>query len=343
MKKVEMVYFEYFNEPLEDYKVFQEHAKISKQAYTLIGIFILLSVYFALELFSVVDTNAFDLMFYLVATVLTLVIPLIYILAQKRRYIVFADRALIKCSGLKKAFMMPFESIKQVQTDHEDTLVLVANNKKKMTLIMSEYEAPFDKLRDVLNFMGFFGTEAKSFTIDFTDNDIIVEEEKAVMDEDTSQLFEKFIKKYKFLTPGFLEDLIFYNIQIDKVSLTQAKHIIFHLSHLDVKPNHPENPSFKAQKTDEAMVIFENVSELSVHSLNDKGRKDELIGTDVQAVRDTAKGSIIFEASFDPDKDDKLIEFIMSHTAQKQLVRFRFSEIIAGWNGFTGDSWFEKQ
>ncbi|MFU8786232.1 MAG: hypothetical protein ACNA7U_03215, partial [Candidatus Izemoplasmataceae bacterium] len=163
-----------------------------------------------------------------------------------------------------------------------------------------------------------------------------------IMNQDTSHLFEKYINKYNFLTPGFFEEIIFYNNQISRIQLTEAKHVVFYLSHLDIKPNHPENTKFKAQKTDEAIVIFENVQDVEVLNISGENDRETILGINIQTLRDTTKNAIIFEAETKEHEAGLHIEFIMSHGVKKQRVRFAFTEVIVGWNKLVENSWFEK-
>ncbi len=341
MKKADLAYYERFKEPLKHFLVFVPRTRINFQAYVLLALFGLASIVFGLEMANVLSTTIFSVPFYAVTTMVTLVPPIVYIRAVNRRRVVVSDKALIVNPGLGKAKVFAYEDTRNVDlTDDEASLVVSDTHNRTMSVTFDDFDGALRKLIDLYRYMGFFREEAVPFTVTFTDDDILLEQKSQEMDEDTSQLFEKFIKKYRYLTPGFLEDIIFFNVEIAKVQLTEAKHIVFYLSHIDVKPNHPENTSFKAHKTDSAVAIFENFSDIKVYELDDKGHKGNLVGESSHDIRQTGKSATIFEGSY--DKDNDLLELVVSRGTQKQLITMRFSQVIVGWNNLVAPSWFEK-
>ena len=348
MKDAKTLYYNKLNEPLKKYKTFTNTSKTNPQAFILLGLFVLATIVYALELFQVLTTSIFTPSFYAVITFVALIGPLIYVWRKKQDIIIFAEHAMMSKKAGKKWQIVPFETIKKVLTDHENTIVLIGEDDTRMEFDTTLFDNDFKVLQDVLNYRGFYKDGPQNYELHFDNNTVSVEVIEEAMDEDTSHLFEKFIKKYTYLTPGFLEDLIFYNIQIERIQLTEGKHLVFHLSHLDVKPTHPENTSFKAQKTDEAMIIFENVAQVSIHT-QDKTEKDQpeltentLLGETIQMLRETTKNAVIFEADSEVKQGESTIVFVMSHASKKQRVRFSFTQIIAGWNTFKALSWFEK-
>ncbi len=341
MKKADLAYYERFKEPLKHFLVFVPRTYINFQAYVLFGLFAFATAIYALELTNVIDSELFTIPFYAVTAVVTLVPPMLYIRAVKRRRLIVCDKAIIWNPGMGKAKIYAYEDTESAQlTDDQSALVVSTAKHRPMTLSFDDYDEALKKLTDLYRYMGFFREEAVPFTVTFTDDDIVLEKKKQEMDEETSQLFEKFIKKYKYLTPGFVEDIIFFNVEIAKVQLTEAKHMVFFLSHVDVKPNHPENTSFKAHKTDSAVAIFENVADIKVFELDDKGHKKRLVGETVHDLRQTGKAATIFEGDYQKDKD--LLELVVSHGTQKRLITMRFSQVIVGWNNMVKPSWFEK-
>ena len=340
MKQAKITYYDKYGESLKNYVVFKQKERINVQAIFLIVLFLTATVYYALELLAMVESTIFNPQFYAAIFAFAFVGPMIYIARKRKKFVVFTERGLIRREGFKKSQYIAFDEISKVATDHERTLILISEDHKLM-FDYTKFDEDFKKVNEILQYRGFFKEDPEEYTVSIANGVIVVEQKKVSMDEDTAQLFERFIKKYQFLTPGFMEDLIFYNIQIDRIQLTEAKHVIFYLTHLDVKPTHPENTSFQSQKTDEAMVVFENINNVSIYSIDEKGHREK-IGSDIQTMRETTKKAIIFEADYDAGRDANRIEFIMSHASKKQRVRFNFTQTIAGWNTFKEPSWFEK-
>ncbi|MFP4286628.1 MAG: hypothetical protein ACLFRI_02920 [Candidatus Izemoplasmataceae bacterium] len=341
MKQVEALYFSIFKKPLAHYKHFKVIKPINKQAYILLGLFVLILTVFILELFNVLETNSVPIAFMIVVTLLCLFLPIYYIIYYKRQNVYFTDKAMIKQTLKNQYIAMPFDKVKRVLTDHEKRLMLFTNE-DKMTIKFNLYEEDIKTILTLFKYKGFFKDAIVDYEISFENNRVNITELEEIMDEDTSHLYEKYINKYNFLTPGFFDEIIFYNNQISRIQLTEAKHVVFYLSHVDVKPNHPENTKFKAQKSDEAIVIFENVADVEILNIGEGEEKDSLLGINIQTLRETTKNAIIFEADVKAHDHGQHIEFIMSHGVKKQRVRFVFTEVIVGWNKLVNDSWFEK-
>jgi hypothetical protein len=341
MKQVEAIYFNLFKKPLAHYKQFKVIKPINKQAYVLIFLFVLVLTVFVLEMIGVLETSSVTIPFLGVVSVICLVAPVYYIFYFKRQHIYFTDKALIKQTIRNQYIAIPYDKIKRVLTDHEKRVMLFSNE-DKLTIKFNLYEEDIKAILTLLKFKGFFKDPLVDYDISFENNRVNINEIEEIMDEDTSHLYEKYINKYNYLTPGFFEEIIFYNNQISRIQLTEAKHVVFYLSHVDVKPNHPENTKFKAQKSDDAIVVFENVADVEILNIGEGDEKDSLLGINIQTLRETTRNAIIFEAEVKPHDIGQHIEFIMSHGVKKQRVRFAFTEVIIGWNKLVSDSWFEK-
>lgn len=341
MKKALALYYNRFATTMKKHKTFKPTHPINPQAYILLGLFGVATIMYILELANVLETNILNVGFYLVLVVILFIVPLFYIIRTKKKALYFADNAIILCKGFKACTLIAFEDITKVMTDHQNTLVIIGKNNERIDLNFALYDDELRKINDIIKYRGFYKEEAQEFTVDIIDGNIVIEVEQVNMDEETSHLFEKFIKKYSFLTPGFLDDLIFYNNQIDHIQLTEAKHVIFYVSHLDVKPTHPENTTFKAHKTDDAIVVFENIADVTIHTQNKSG-DETLFGDTIQAMRETTKNAVIYEAEFDTSGKRMQVEFLMSHANTRQRVRFTFTQVIVGWNKLKDLSWFEK-
>ena len=341
LKHLEVLYYEMFKEPLKNYRIFKPRKKTNPQAYVLIFIFVLVLTMYLLEFFEVLNTSYVPLRFLIVVGGLCFILPILYIMFSRKHTVIFTEKGLFKHVRGARFDGIPFNAIKKVLTDHENHLALVSDS-AEISFKYKDYDETLMKVNTVLKFRGFFNDKPVDYEITFTENDIVVEEIVEVMDDETSQLFERFINKYQYLTPGFVEDIIFYNIQTDHIQLTEGKHVIFFLTHLDVKPTHPENTHFKAQKTDDAIIIFENVADVQIHNIDESGGKPKLLGTNIQTLRDTTKKAVIFDAAVDSHEIGWKIVFTMSHGVKKQRVRFAFTQIIVGWNKLVQDSWFEK-
>lgn len=341
MKQVEAIYFNLFKKPLAHYKHFKVIKPINKQAYILILLFLLVLTVFVLEILNVIETSSVTIPFMAVVTVLCLILPIYYIIYYKRQNLYVTDKAIIKQTLKNQYIGIAYDKIKRVLTDHEKRLMLFSNE-QKMTIKFNLYEEDIKAILTLLKYKGFFKDPIVDYDISFENNRVNITEVEEIMDEDTSHLYEKYINKYDYLTPGFFDEIIFYNNQISRIQLTEAKHVVFYLSHVDVKPNHPENTKFKAQKSDDAIVIFENASDVEILNIGEGDEKDSILGINIQTLRETTRNAIIFEATVTPHDIGQHIEFIMSHGVKKQRVRFAFTEVIVGWNKLVSDSWFEK-
>ncbi len=344
MSKIKVTYFDLFKEPLENYKIIRPLKKVNGQAYALLILFFIVTIWFLIGFFNIVtlpEEYTLDIVPYIIAGLVLLLGPIIYIVFYSRKILVFTERALFKQIHLSKYSVIPFDKVEKVATDHEKQLLMVTKD-DKMKILLKHYSDELNPLMELLKYRGFFKGDPQPYEIVFEDDKVVIREVEEEMDEDTTMLFEKYIQKYAYLTPGFTDDIIFYNTQADRVQLTEGKHIIFYLTHIDVKPTHPENTHFKAQKSDDAIVIFENISDIKVKLIGEEGEGTKLVGDTIQSLRETSKKAIIFDATIREEDDYYRIEFTMSQEVKKHRVSFLYTQVIVGWNKLVEDSWFEK-
>ena len=343
MKKINAMYQKYFDQSLLNHKLIKPSNKVSKQAYMLLIVFVVVTVWFMISLFNLFALPSdyqLELIPYLIALVVLLIGPLVYIAFFSRKNIIITEKAVFKQVHLSKYKIVPFEKITKVATDHENKLVMITDE-DKVKVMLKQYRDELKPILDVLRFRGFFKEDPKAFEVVFENGNVIVREVVEMMTKDTSMLFEKYISKYTFLTPGFIDDIIFYNTQIDRIQLTLGKHVVFYLTHVDVKPTHPENTHFKAQKSDDAIVIFEDIDNIKITLLDAEG-DNKTVTSSIQSLRDTTKKAVIFDATLRDRKGLKMIDFTMSQEVKRHRVSFSYSQVIVGWNKLVENSWFEK-
>ncbi len=333
--------------PLSGYRIYKQKVKIKKKAYLAVFLFFMAAIYHLLERFNIVD---FDINFTMTERFLAflaailLVVPLIHIHLRTGYKVLLTHDAIVMQNLFKQYRLMFIADITKAKLSKKNVLS-VRGKRHKFKIKMPNYEDNLNVVKDILNYEGHFKQKKKPYKLFFEVEGVEIQELTPSIDPTTRRLLESFLDDYKHVTPGFIDDVILFNSIIEKVRFIEERHAIFYLSHIDLKADYPENTSFDAQKTDPAVVIFQDVSHVEIFSLGKENHDTDvqLLGTSIATLRKISKTATIIETNFKKLDDRISTDMIILQSSKKQRIRFVFKEIIVGFNEFKGRSWFEKK
>jgi len=343
MKRLMKKYLKRTQKPLSHYRIFNKQSSIDKQIYVLMALFLVIALWFLLERLGVIETSYLSEFpsFVALLAVPTVAFPLLYINYKTAHSVVLAEAGFAKQTAFRNYKLYMYKDISKVRHTRRNVLKIKVK-KQKVSIPLDDYEADLESLLKILKYEGHFKQPRKPYKIFFEGGEVDVQELSPSMNRTTAKLIEKFYDDYTFMTPGYLDDISLYNATLNRARSLDERHIVFELSHVDLKRKHPENTSFNAKQTDEAILIFQDVSHLEVFRLN-KSADVQLLGTGFEGLKDTFKRGNIFEADFKPLGDRLTLDIIIEQGVKRQRLRFGFTDAILGFNKLEKDAWFENQ
>lgn len=330
--------------PLSGYRVFKQQVKVHKKAYLALFLYAIALVYYALEYLEFVDTRYIHPQYLLLLSIVFVLWPLLHIHLKKGFGILLTHDVIAMQNVFNRYRMMFIQDIQKAKLTKKNTLYIKGKG-LKFKIKMPHYEDNLNVIKSILNYEGHFKQKKKPYKLFFEVDQVDIQEMSPSVDPTTRRLLDKFLDDYKHLTPGFIKDVILYNASVEKVRFIEERHALLYMSHVDLKGDYPENTSFDAQKTDNALVVFQDVSHVEIYNIGREQHEAdiELLGTSISTLRKIAKNAIVMETNFKVLGDRISTDMVIMQGAKKQRVRFVFKEIIIGFNTFKGASWFEKK
>ena len=328
-----------FGELPKHYKLYASKRSVNKQAYALLVLFFLSMLMYALELLGIIETDVFTPLFALFLFIILVPGPLLYITWVKNQHIVLTHEGLFQANAFTQGVFIPYETITAANKSVRNEVVIFAG-KQKMRINYTYYDADLRNLEKVLTYAGVYGESPMRYVVSFIEGALHVEGFKDSQDKDSETLFNRFIDSYSCLTPGFLDDIMLYNAEIESIEIIENKHVTWTLSHIDVSNNHPENPHFDAHKTDQAVLIFTELRLERCEIIDEKGsvkRQSARLNTLVDCVGEGLISEVNHSVEY------RRVEMYIARGVERVRIQFIYKEFIAGWNHFEGISWFEQK
>lgn len=323
----------------EHYKLYHSSRRVNKQAYVLLALFIISVVIYTLELLGVLETDIFTPAFALFLFIVLVPGPVLYIVITKHQSLVLTHEGIFKERLWKNGIYIPYEAITAADNALRSE-VIIYGGKQKIRIDYTHYDDDLKHLEDILTYAGALGASPMRYVVSFVDNTLHVEGFKDNRDEESETLFNRFIDTYRYLTPGFFDDVMVYNAEITAIEIIDHRHVAWSLSHVDVTPNHPENPHFNAHKTDQAVVIFTSMRVERLETIDENGDVSPQPSR-LKALVDYVNAGVISEINH--KVEHKHVDMLITHGVERIRMQFTYKEFIAGWNGFEGLSWFEQK
>ncbi len=340
MKRLMRIYQKKTGRPLPSHRLFRRISPISRWAFFLIALFAVVFGWYLAERLNFADT---DFMFWeFVATIGVFfgLGPLGYIYLKRAHPILLTKDAFARASLLGRYRLVFFKDVKKVKLSRRNRL-RIKHAGGKMSIPLNVYEEDLEILKTVFNYEGHFKKPRRPYKLFFEGGEVDLQELNPAMNRTTSKILEQFYEDYQYLTPGYLDDVSLYGATLNRIRTLEARHVTFELSHIDIKRDHPDNPAFHAKQTDDAILIFQDVSHAEIFKLEEKTGV-ELLGTGFDSLKRAFKRADIFESDFKPLEERMSIDITIVQGVRRQRLRFTFKEAIVGFNEVVKDAWFEN-
>ncbi len=344
MNRLINAYLKKTNRPLSNYRVFKRADHISKYAHLFIGLFFIILVYFLLETFQVMETEILQPYPQYVALVSLPLLagPLLYFHTKTTHRVLVTTDAFARQTFFRRYRLYLFNEVEKVRLTKKNKLK-IRTRKDSLTIPLKRYEADLEKLKTIFDYEGHFKKRKRPYKVFIEGDELDVQELAPEYNKTTLRLMDSFSDNFDHLTPGYLGDISLYNTTINRVRFLENKHAVFELSHIDLKKDHPENTSFHAKQTDEAVMVFQDVSHVEIFNLDkDRARDVELLGTDLETLKKVVRRADVFEANIKPLEERLSVDLVLSRGVRRQLLRFTFKDAMVGFNKLVKDAWFEE-
>ena len=343
MKQLFNLYMEKTRRPLSSYIVFDKQGKISKKAYLAMGVFVLAVAFYILEQTGVLSRQAMKLEYLGYLAIPFVLFPLIYINHKTTGKVVVTTDAFAVQNMIRRFKLYMFKDVIKVKQTRKNHLKVKTHDGRSV-IKFPDYDTKLEALKTIFNYQGHFEEKKRPHKVFVENNRISVQELTPSMDPQSADLLERFEGDYHYSMTGQIDTILLYNVQVRRVRIVDKRHAMFELSHIDVKTNHPENTETVSMQTDDAMILFEDVTHIELYNVNkDKTKDVELVGTELTDLKKISNKSEIQETSFKHQENAVTVDMELTQGVKRQRARFTFTKALHGFNKLEKPSWFEKK
>jgi hypothetical protein len=144
------------------------------------------------------------------------------------------------------------------------------------------------------------------------------------------RLYQQFTAKYKMLTPGFLDSIIFRNSNVTLFKQETEDSLSLGFDRLEIKEGHPENTKFESIFAQDCILIFHNpkLTRALLKNLHDKEEANKDLVKSIDEITNNIQSAVVNEWKLNP----KSISFILSAGVHTMTLGIGFDDVIVGWN-----------
>ena len=318
---------------LSEYKVCVSEEKKSKLKLAPLYVFGIVLILYVIQVLGVID-EVYGPVVFGVITILLVMWQVTLIQKSKPQSLVVTPKYLIKCFGKSTFVVIDFDSIKKFKVHEKDGLI-ISDRKSEISISPVCYQEDLEPIVDILEAKGKTFDKSRDYMkrpvkIRIVNNEIIVQEIKQE-ESSTEKLVGKYYDKFKMLTPGFIEDIIFMNSVVDE-AFENDNNLVLLLDNIEVKEGHPENTGFESIIANDCITIFENIKIKSVSKRNSRDREavDEILPNEITAISENIGKGVIADWKY----RKKGIDLHFAVGVQIVKVSFDYKEVIIGWKNF---------
>lgn len=313
---------------LDEFAIYDAHVK--KNHTFMIG-----GILFAilLLLFILGENNLLfqiDFIYVVFGLFVLVLIPLALNKKTEYRAIIVTPEALIQRTGKNTFAIVPFDDITAFDlTEHG---IIIKGNGEVIALSLSMFREEIEPIIDILEAKGKTFEKGKEYMvrpikIEIHDNTITIKD----IDKKTKTdlVYEGYVKRYTYLTPGYLNEVMLRNCIVENIS-TKEDTIDFKLANFTIKEGHPENTHFDAIEVSDGILIFTKfkIKQIVLENSNDEKNPKKTLDPSVKNITKHVEDGVIS----DWDIKNKTIFFDFASGVHSLKVELAFDEAIVGWN-----------
>jgi len=314
---------------LEDHFIIYPRLKKNKYLKPSLIIFAVVTLFYILTLSPLLDID-FNFILYFIIFVFLVAFPLSKVTDYKKEVLIITPELLIQRVEKNKFSVVSFDMIDKFEFE-EDQLVIHQKD-EKIIIGISKYESNVTGIIDILEAKGKTFDKKKEFMIRpvniiVTSSSFRIEEIEVPITE-TETLTSTLMKKYPYITPGFIEDIIPKNAIIYK-AYSKKRDLYIELSHLEVKSEHPENTTFDSIEVTDCIFVFEDfkISDDSLKNDNERSTPYVDISASETKFKQDIKDGVISEWKYSKDK----IDFTFAVGIKSLKATISYKDVMVGW------------
>ena len=316
---------------LKDYAVYEMKEEPSNLPKITTGIFVIFLALFVLDLTGVWE-NFMNLVFVIILFVVLVILPFMSKRPNPYRAIIVTPKFLIERMEKDEFTVIEFDEITAYQVTGDG--VCVRQKRNQITLGAPLFREEIESVCQILEAKGKTFDPKKDFMV--RPIRIVIEDNKVMIEDieeetETEILYKEYNVDYEYLTPGFINEIIFRNATVDSASF-EGDNLTLKMDGLEVKGGHPENTTFDSIMAKDCVVIFENVkiSKLILKNLNDKNEPDEKLDKNLEEFTIFLQKAVVSEWRATKGK----MEMNFATGVNMLVSAFTYEEVIIGWNEF---------
>jgi hypothetical protein len=319
-----------YNYELQSYKLVKADVSRKTVFQVLFIIFGLISIVFLLDVTGIIDLG-FNFILYFISFIFFVAFPLGLQKEYLKEFLLITPDYMIQRADAQDFRIVKFDEISKFE--HTDMSIILYQQDMVMELFTKKYVNDIPMIIDILEAKGKTFDKKKDFmirpiTVIIEDGVISIKDVKQKKTK-TDKLMGDFTKKYDFISPGFLQQIIPKNGIVKNIEYNK-KDMFIYLSHFTVHEGHPENSAFGAVEVEDCIMIFEDfkLNTMFKRPTNDRSSKYVAVENDIEQFIKDVKSNVISEWKF----NRSAVDFVFAVGVGSLKVNFNFTDVIIGWN-----------
>lgn len=313
---------------LTDYAIYDVKEKNNNLFKWGIGIFVILVI--TLILLKTIFDVDISLIYILYGFFVFVMIPTALFKQEEYRALIVTKDALIQRTAKHTFSIIKYDDI--IMFNLTENGIIIHSNNSLIVMSLKMPRSQMEPIIDILEAKGKTFESEKSYMvrpidISFKNNRIIISDIAAEVSKD--EMYEQFVGKYEFLTPGYLSEVILFDSIVTNV-IDGKDHIEFKLNKFTVKDGHPENVHFDPiDVTDGCLILGKAKIERIVYTVySDDDAEVEQIKPTFNNLQINVENGVISDWQ---DGFKKLtIDFAVG--VHNLKVTIAYHTVIVGWN-----------
>lgn len=317
------------NYEVTDYAVYETEYKKSTIIPIMLSLFGLVFIFYIVDLAAGLGILNFVIMVFLF--VVLVLAPLALRKDNKYQALFVTPEYLIQRNSRSEFVAINFDDIKSFVL--LETGITIKDDKNTIVLGLNLHKEELEPIIDILEAKGKTFDSEKDYMIrpieiQIKNNKITLVDLKTKTDLD--DLYEKCSGDYKAFTPGFVEEIIFRNVNVSHPKILDETNLSLKLDQFEVKDGHPENTKFESIIAVDGGMVFHNVKvrQLILQNRHEDTVKDEVLENDIDVMIEYLQNATITEWKLGKNK----IDFFFATGVYVLKVTLAYENIIIGWN-----------
>lgn len=326
--KMSFILKDRYNIVLDDFAIFEVEEK--SNALFKYGIILFVLFVTALLTLQFVLLIEVSFIYYVYITFVFLMIPSVLFRGEVHKGLIITKEALIQRNSKDSFSVVRFDDITHFTLNEKGVTLRAGSAIVRLPLQMPRSQ--MEPIIDILEAKGKTFEVEKAYLvrpidISFDHNRIIITE--ISQEETKDEMYSQFVGKYEYLTPGYLEEVIFFDSIVTNL-IQGPNYIEMKLSQFTVKDGHPENVTFDPLDIKDGCIIFgkARIEKIMYLVFDDEDTEVEELNPTFENLQINIEKGII--SDWKVGFNDINIEFAVG--VHKLKTTISFQSIIVGWN-----------